>query len=114
MSLPAIHSTFGGDAARARRTDPETSHEAADLNDVNASIGAVLDTLTQYGPLADHELHTLMESLGYPYTPERVRTARAALVQRARVVHTGDYRMTPRNRRTRVWAVSIPTEGASA
>lgn len=113
MSLPAIHTTFGGDSPRVRRTDPETSHEAADLNDVNASIGAVLDTLTQYGPLADHELHTLMESLGYRYTAERVRTARAALVQKVRVEFTGDHRMTPRNRRTRVWAVTIP-EGATA
>jgi hypothetical protein len=112
-TVPAIHSTFGHDTARARRTDPVQSHEAADLNDVSASIGAVLDTLTQYGPKADHELHSLMLTLGYFYTAERVRTARAALVKKGRVQFTGDVTFTPHARRTRVWAV-IPTEGATA
>lgn len=103
--MPTIGSTFGKDTARARRRDPETSHEAADLNDVNASIGAALDTLTQYGPQADHELHALMESLGYLYTPERIRTARAALVQRGRVEWTGEHHKTAHGRKTRVWRV---------
>lgn len=105
METPAIHTTFGKDTARVRRSDPETSHEAADLSDTSNSIGAVLDTLRQYGPLADHELSALMESLGYFYTPERVRTARCALEKVRKVEHTGDFRMTPRGRRTRVWAV---------
>jgi hypothetical protein len=104
--LPAIHDTFAEDTARVRRSDPETSHEAADLADTGNSIGAVLDTLAQYGPMADHELVAHMESLGYFYTPERIRTARKALEKLARVAHTGDFHMTPRNRRTRVWAVS--------
>ena len=103
MTVPMIGATFGIDTPRTRRTDPTTSHEAADLTDVNASAGAVLDTLTQYGPKADFELHALMVSLGYPYTPERVRTARSALHHAGRVVPTAAYRLTPSNRRTQVW-----------
>jgi hypothetical protein len=106
MSAPAIHAAIDLDEARVRRFDPETSHEAADLSDVNRSIGAVLDTLEQYGPKADHELHGLMEGLGYPYTPERVRTARKSLEKRGRVEFAGFWRLTPRGRRTRVWQVA--------
>lgn len=103
---PAIHTTFAEDTPRVRRNDPDTSHEAADLSDTDNSIGAVLDTLRQYGPKADHELHSLMESLGYFYTPERIRTARAALTRLEKVHHNGEFRLTPRQRRTRVWAVA--------
>jgi hypothetical protein len=106
MMPPAIHAAIDLDEARVRMSDPETSHEAADLNDVAHSIGAVLDTLDQYGPKADHELHGLMSSLGYPYTPERVRTARKALEKRGRVEFAGYWRLTPRGRRTRVWQVA--------
>ncbi len=104
MSVPQI--VMNDDTARTRRTDPLTSHEAADLNDVTASIGAVLDTLTQYGPKADHELHELMEYLGYPYTGQRIRTARASLVDRGLVRDAGYFHLTRRGRRTVVWEVA--------
>lgn len=103
VTTPPIHATFGRDSARTRRSNPSTSHEAADLNDVNASIGAVLDTLRQYGPMHDEKLHALMQSLGYPYTPERVRTARKALLDLGKVESMGDKALTTRGRRTIVW-----------
>jgi hypothetical protein len=103
---PAIHATIGEDTPRVRRSDPETSHEAADVTNVEASIGAVLDTLTQYGPHCDWRLHDLMLGLGYNYTPERVRTARAALRDRGLVRATGNSDVTPTGRRTTIWAVT--------
>jgi hypothetical protein len=105
-TVPMIGTAFGVDTARVRRSDPETSHEAADTSDVEASIGAVLDTLAQYGPMSDSVLHFLMVSLGYRYTDTRVRTARAALVKLGKVEHTGVYGQTVSGRRTRIWAVS--------
>jgi hypothetical protein len=105
-TVPMIGTTFGIDTPRARRTDPETSHEAADVNDVEASIGAVLDTLRQYGPTTDEKLVNLMHSLGYQYTEQRIRTARAALVNVELVEFTGDREINPRGRKARVWGAT--------
>jgi len=44
------------DSARTRRTDPISSHEAADTNDTAASSREVLWLLKSSGPMADHEL----------------------------------------------------------
>jgi len=94
------------DPARARSTDPETSHEAAAQADTFRSVKAVFDSLGQYGPLADFELVSLMHSLGYAFSPERIRTARNSLTKVGKIEHTGYYRLTPTNRRARVWAVT--------
>ena len=101
-----VGTVFGKDEPRARRSDPATSHEAADVNDVEASLGAVLNTLTQYGPYADFELVWEMERLGYPYTEQRIRTARKALTDRGLVEFTGYHHLTTRGRRTQVWQVT--------
>lgn len=101
---PAIHSTPDGDSPRVRRTDPITSHEAADHNDVEKSLGLVLSALKAFGPSADHELVNLLGQSGF--TPQRLRTARAALVERGLVEESGIYRLTSHNRRAIVWQVS--------
>ena len=100
---PAIHSSFGDDSPRARRSDPSTSHEASDTNDVSRSIGLVFRILTELGPLADHEIEVLGVA---SFTGQRLRTARAALVGKGLVESTGIYRMTRNNRRAVVWAVT--------
>ena len=92
------------DSARARRSDPVTSHEAADHNDVENSIGLVLSALRSFGPSADHELVALLGQSGF--TPQRLRTARAALVERGIVQKSGIYRLTGHGRRAIVWAAS--------
>ena len=99
---PPVHSTFGDDTARARRSDPITSHEASDLNDVESSIGLVLSSLRGFGPSADHELVQMLSQSGF--TPQRLRTARAALAERGLVEPSGMYRLTAHNRRAVVWS----------
>jgi len=102
ITPPPIHSIFGDDSPRARRTDPLTSHEAADTNDVSKSIGWVLQTLARKS-LADHELVGLAEMHGLHFTGQRLRTARAALVGMGLVEPSGIYRLTENNRRAIVW-----------
>lgn len=102
---PPIHSTFGDDTPRARRTDPHTSHEASDLTDVNKSIGWVLATISRK-PLADHELVGIAEINGLPFTGQRLRTARASLVDMGLIEESGLYRLTENNRRAIVWQFS--------
>jgi hypothetical protein len=102
INPPMVHSIFGGDSPRARRGDPSTSHEAADLTNVSKSIGWVLATLVR-GPLADHELVLMATACGLPFTGQRLRTARHALVEKGLIEESGIYRMTQSNRRAIVW-----------
>jgi len=104
MSAPAIHSTFAEDTARARRTDPITSHEAADVNDVASSIGAVLDLLRAEGPMIDELIESRLLDRGCTFTGQRLRTAREALVRQDLVHHNGSHQLTSRGRRSQVWA----------
>ena len=100
---PPIHSTFGEDSPRARRTDPITSHEAADSNDVTRSIGWVLSLLHNVGPLADHEIEAAARRRDVRFTGQRLRTARAALVRQGKVTDSGETRLTLNGRRAQVW-----------
>ena len=104
LARPPIHSVLRDDTPRARRSDPTTSHEAADTNDTDKSIGLVLSALKGFGPSADHELVQMLASSGF--TPQRLRTARAALVERGLVEESGIYRLTSHGRRAIVWRVS--------
>ena len=101
------------DTARVRQSDPITSHEAADSNDVKASQRYVLETLQVFGPLADHELvefyeaekHLIADLFG-TFSPSRLRTARKELVEAGLVEFTGKHTMTDHGCRAQVWAVA--------
>jgi hypothetical protein len=103
MSAPAILTTFGVDTARARRTDPSTSHEAADVNDVHTSIGAVLDCLREDGPMTDERIEVRLHELKYKFTGQRLRTARKALVEGGHVRFTGEKALTSRGNKSKIW-----------
>jgi len=70
---------------------------------VETSIGLVLAALRSFGPSADHELVQMLSQSGF--TPQRLRTARAALVDRGLVEQSGIYRLTAHRRRAIVWSV---------
>ena len=101
---PAVHSTFGDDSPRARRSDPVTSHESADLANLSKPRNWVLYVLS-CGPLADHEVVLLASSFHQPFTPQRIRTARAELTRLGLVEESGIYRLTENNRRAIVWQI---------
>jgi hypothetical protein len=90
---------------RARRSDPETSRDAArriprGLSDVHDDI---LRLLADHGPLTDDRLLRLYVDGGGTRSPQRVTTARHELVQRARVRWTGGWGTTHRGSRARLW-----------
>lgn len=99
------------DAPRVREPDPETSHEAADSNDVHGSRACVMRLLQWKGSLADHELVKLHDEhetgFGMPnYSAQRIRSARSELVELGQVeVVPGEYRKTDKNRRAQVWRI---------
>jgi hypothetical protein len=109
MCTPAIHAAIGEDSPRARRSDPETSHEAADSNDLNGSQAWVLHLIRTYGPLDDvtlcdeHEVALDRNDDVTPWTDQRIRSARHELVERGLVEWAGIWKIRPGHRRARVW-----------
>jgi len=94
------------DQAHARRTDPETSHEAAASvsKKIRESQATVLHVLETYGPMTDGELVVAISS----YSPEPMsvsgaRTRRSELVKLGKVRFTGEFGRTRAGRRTRIW-----------
>jgi hypothetical protein len=102
MTVPLI---FPDDTARARESDPLTSHAAADLNDTAGSRRAVLLIMQAYRrPLADHEIEAIHNEAGGRYTGQRLRTARDELVDRGVVASVGES-TTPHGRKCLTWAL---------
>jgi hypothetical protein len=95
------------DAPNARRTDPETSHAAADSNDTAGSrlaVRAVLEGTKK--PLADFQIHQAHRLyFRNPYTESRLRTARHELAEAGEVVADGTTR-TPTGRRSTTWRLA--------
>lgn len=87
-----------------RTHDPVTSREAAASTDVERSVQAVYSALQFLGPSADHEIVAHLEASAW--SESRIRTARKTLERDGRVQFAGIYRLTPRGRRTQVWAVT--------
>lgn len=103
--------------AHARRTDPETSHEAAaSVTEIRASQIAVLSCLREHGPMPDHELERVYleigSSRGWPYqTGSSLRSRRDELTDPAKIatpliVDTGRRVRKASGRRAIVWAAT--------
>lgn len=111
MNAETLPIVFPDDSPRARRTDPETSHAAADMADTAGSRIAVLTVLrASRRPLADFEiarawaqrLEATRRFGTVAYTDSRLRTARAELVGSGAVIPDGETR-TPSGRRSQTW-----------
>lgn len=100
--------TLFDDAARARRSDPQESHEAAaSVTNLTEKQEAVLACLRVGGRMTDHDLRTLyerlMESEGWPQQSESgLRTRRSELVARGRVGKAGRGKL-PTGRNASLW-----------
>lgn len=91
----------------ARRTDPDTSHEAADSlshEHIRATQQRILGLLQNFGPMTDHEIEAQWP--WPPVSPSGLRTRRAELVDQGRVTHNGQYRTLASGRRARVWKIA--------
>lgn len=102
------------DSPRARADDPLTSHAAADTNDTAGSRRAVLLILAAYGrPLADHEIEAIHTEAGGRYTGQRLRTARAELVDIGRVRQHAEA-LTPKGAACWTWRLTQPNDPPAA
>lgn len=105
---PATNRSRSG-VAVARRTDPDTSWNAAntiDPDEINERQRHVYEALRYVGPATDIELAVFYFNSGRPWqSPSGLRTRRAELVDRGLVIDTGKRRPTTTGRPAIVWAV---------
>lgn len=89
----------------ARRSDPETSHEAAALvSGLRASQEEVLGVLRRRGPMTDEEvLRVLLDRRERPWTPSGARTRRSELVAGGYVRDSGRRKRLETGRRSILW-----------
>lgn len=98
-----------GALPRSRSTDPTTSVDAGRSVDLPMSQAYVRDTLAVFGPFADHELLEFYEAdasgqkMYGCFSPQRLHSARAELVEAGTVEATDEFCLTPSGRRAHVW-----------
>ena len=104
------HSLFE-ESAHARRTDPETSHEAAaSVKHLRESQRAVLSMFSPYAfGLTDEELIVKYRTTGTRplQSDSGIRTRRSELVHKGWLYDSGDRALTVSGRRTIVWRRTI-------
>lgn len=116
MSAPTILSPVTGDSARARKTDPETSHAAADSITPEGREASELEVLAI---LADASTPITAEQLesrhvqrawqgqtGHAYTASRLRTALKQLADDGHVERTLVEGRTKSGRRAATWRIA--------
>jgi hypothetical protein len=93
--------------ARARRSDPETSHMAAESVSVRENQVRVYQVLSQLGPSTDEWLVACypMYMSEHPQSPSGIRTRRKELWRKGLVKWTGKKVRGKTNRLMRVWTV---------
>lgn len=95
-----------GEKARARTTDPETSHEAAESVAVRENQVRVYQVLSQLGPSTDEWLvYCYPQYMSHPQSPSGIRTRRKELRDKGLVRWTGRKVRGQTNRMMRVWEV---------
>jgi hypothetical protein len=103
------------DAARARSTDPETSHFAAASVTNQTTIRAKIVRILISAELTDEEILDGFIKRGWSGTPSGVRTRRCELVESGVVEDSGRRRLTDARRESIVWRLRSPpglaTEG---
>lgn len=104
---PSVPMVYPG-SANTRRSDPLTSHEAADSVDEAASCAEVRRLLAAHGPLTDEEIAWKHAApLPRPmFSQSRLRTARSELKEAGVVIEAGEGR-TRSGRRCKKWALAV-------
>ena len=94
--------------ARARYSDPVTSHEAAESitgEKIRESQSIVLGLLRAHGPMTDETLVAVVEARGLALSPSGARTRRAELVELGFVEASGERARLRSGRSAAVWRV---------
>jgi hypothetical protein len=97
------------DSPRVRRSDPVTSHQAADSISMTGRLDSqahVLFDLRLYGRSAAWQIEERAELTARQWSPSRLRTALKELVESGRVVRSDVAGLTPRGRACAMYEVA--------
>jgi hypothetical protein len=97
--------------AKARHSDPHTSHDAArslSAGELRDSQKAVLGHFRRFGPMTDTDLITVY--VGSPQSRSGLRTRRSELVDRGLIEDTGARKKLPTGRNAIVWRATPPSQ----
>ena len=96
------------DTARARLSDPRTSHDAADSNSARAAVEAQVHFLfARLGGMTDEELsRAYRQFFGYDTHPDSPRKRRSDLAKKGVLVASDEVRPTVSGRASAVWALA--------
>lgn len=99
---------FNFDDPTARRSDPETSHQAARDASFNASMGRVLAlrALRNYGPLTDYDLERITGWQKNSIGKRRLDCGRAGLVAVQTLEGVVQKRPGPSGSMCRIWKLT--------
>ena len=101
---------FAEPVARARRTDPETSHAAAaSVRNIRETQRVVLEELRRIGPTTHEVLVAHMATLPGYWTPSGVRTRCSELVAAGLIEPVGQT-VVKSGRRATIWAAREETK----
>ena len=100
----AIRTFTRGEGARARNTDPDTSHMAAvSVHHIRASQQLILRALEAHGPGTDEDIYGWLKLEGRKVSLSGARTRRSELVRLGFVEDSGEKKMLPSRRLAIVW-----------
>lgn len=92
-----------GDRAVARRTDPETSHNAAaSVKNISDLQGMIWDYFQLWGPHTDEAMYEAMKAHAW-VSPSGFRSRRKELVDKGFLEWTGYTAFTKAGRKARIW-----------
>jgi hypothetical protein len=106
MRTTNVSTLFPDDTARARKTDPLTSHEAADSNKTRLLVEAVVFNLLSKKPMTDEELTDAYDFGDFP--PAHIdspRKRRSGLSKRGALCIVGKSKSAS-GRATNIWGVN--------
>lgn len=98
---------FDGAYARARNSDPETSHQAArSVTKIRETQQLILDLLKVHGPMTDEQIYALIPA--GRMSPSGARSRRKELqADLHRIEDSGFRALTKAGRKTIIWRASI-------
>lgn len=94
--------------ARARITDPETSHQAAaSVRDMSRTQEIILNILKMRGPMTDEQIFEQWDmNISGHVSPSGLRSRRAELVRQGLVHNTGLTQANATGRKCTIWSAA--------